>query len=338
MGIAVTASEKMPTEILLHCLPRPPPNGPDYEPGNDAPLRSIDVACHPPFTTDGRMGDAKQIGTGGGEVGSGSDTIKNASLVLSPKDAKKYVVTLVAICASGDIVVHSHHLKFEEHEEYSTATESGASKLSSDLLGLSLGSTATVGEEAGTNAKDCNMPAFLMWSFDVNGALHSWTCSDLMESGDRGGSNGHTNFGPGSLGSASKVGISMGVRSPLQALESSRRSPIVIGGSRNGKVLFWHSLDLDLLAVYDIGASFAVHSLSLSPSDEWVAVGAAAGILVTIAMPNCRDGADPSLDRGDSLAEGVRKRVAGTVGKAATAVSSLGKTVGKRLFGWMKSA
>ena len=39
----------------------------------------------------------------------------------------------------------------------------------------------------------------------------------------------------------------------------------------------WHSLDLELLAVYDIGTSFAVHALSLSPSDEWVAVGAAAG-------------------------------------------------------------
>jgi hypothetical protein len=336
MGIAVTASEKRPTEVLLHCLPRPPPNGPDYEPGQDAPLRSIDVARYAPFVVDNQGGDSDKMAGGGGEA-VGSDAFEHAGIVLSPKDAKKYVVTLVAICMSGDIVVHAHHVNFEEYEDSAMAAEAGVGEVSNDLLGLSLGSSATAGAEAGTNAADGNMPAFVMWSFDVNGTLHSWTCSDPMGSSGIGASKGPVGSGSGDPGSTSNLSISMGVRSPLQALESSRRSPIVVGGSRNGKVLFWHSLDLDLLAVYDIGASFAVHSLSLSPSDEWVAVGAAAGILVTIAMPNCRDGADPSLDTGDSLAEGVRKRVAGTVGKAATAVTSLGKTVGKRLFGWMKS-
>ena len=98
VGIAVTSSQSRPRELLVHCLPRPPPNGPDYEPGDDAPLRSIDVSCQEPFSVNG--------------VG------------VPAYDASKYVVTLAVICMSGDIVVHAHHVDFRDYEDFGAASAS----------------------------------------------------------------------------------------------------------------------------------------------------------------------------------------------------------------------
>ena len=218
-----------------------PANGPDYELGTTF-YPPIDVSCQEPFSVNG--------------VG------------VPAYDASKYVVTLAVICMSGDIVVHAHHVDFRDYEDFAAASasaprEAQASGVSEDLLSLNFGTSETAGGSATAGcSSDGDAPAFLMWSFDSNGTLNSWTSSDPMKT------LGGADDARPSKNPKVALAVNMGVRSPLQALESSRRSPVVVGGSRNGKVLFWHSLDLELLAVYDIGTSFAVHALSLSPSDE----------------------------------------------------------------------
>jgi hypothetical protein len=82
----------------------------------------------------------------------------------------------------------------------------------------------------------------------------------------------------------------------------------------------------------------------LCPSEEYVAAGCDAGVLMTIALPNCRDGADPSVDYGNNggisgRVESVKKKMGGAaraVTKNVGAVADSAVNAGKKLFGWFK--
>ena len=77
--------------------------------------------------------------------------------------------------------------------------------------------------------------------------------------------------------------------------------------------------------------------MSLCPTEEFVAVGCDAGVLVTFALPNCRDGADPSVTQGSGMGrvESVKKKVGGAarlVTKNVGAVAGSAVNGAKRLF------
>ena len=226
---------------------------------------------------------------------------------------EKYVATLCVVCSTGEIVVHLHHVRHLRTKRGEELT----STMDQDLLGIDLGEVGTA-PLTETELLDEASPMLIMMSFNVNGALNSqWSGATSLD-----------------------VNPTMTVDAPLLSLEASRRSPVIIGGASNGQILLWHARDLVLLSCYSTGG-FAAHSLSLCPSEEFLAVGCDAGVMVTIAMPNCRDGADPSVDNGSTggisgRVESVRKKVGGAarvVGKNVGAVAGSALSAGKRLFG-----
>ena len=329
VGIAVTSSS--PCEVLLHRLPRPPPLGPGFQPATEYPHIVLDLSSYSPFVTpvstsppkEKEEKEEKEEKGWEGEIlvpPNEGDTLPSSSSSSSSSvlDYRKYVVTLCAICSSGEVVVHLHHVKYMQQErEQARHTDTS---INSDLLQLNLGAPAAATTAA--TAADTAAPIFILMSFNVNGILNSfWQ-------------------GP----TANDVNPSLLCDAPLLAMEASRRSPIIIGGTSNGLVLFWHARDLVLLSFYSTGG-FAVHSLSLCPSEEFVAVGCDAGVLVTIALPNCRDGGDSSVVNSGSgggisgRVESVKKKMNGAaravtknVGAVAGAVAGSAVNVGKRLF------
>jgi hypothetical protein len=313
VGVAVTSSS--PSEVLIHCLPRPPPSGTGFQPSTEYPHTVIDLSVHPPFV---RRGGVQEGGVEGDVEGE----------VEGEVEGKHYVVTLCAICSSGEIVLHLHHVKHRQEEQHRQIMAT----MNNDLLGIDFGDggkadtatdttathdTTTTGTTTGTatGTATTTTPAFVLMSFNVNGVLNNhWSTPTAQD------------FNPHLL-----------CDSPLLSMDASRRSPIVVGGTANGQVLFWHARDLTLLACYTTGG-FAVHSLSLCPTEEFVAVGCDAGVLVTFALPNCRDGADPSVTQGSGgmgRVESVKKKVGGAarlVTKNVGAVAGSAVNGAKRLF------
>jgi len=306
-AVGVAVTSSSTSELLFHRLPRPPPLGPGFQPSTEYPHTVIDLSTYPPFATSAAV------------------TVV-AAAVAGVLDVRQYVVTLCSICSTGEIVVHCHHVQYKKKK-------SGAEQLAAmdtDLLGLDFSTTTTSSSTTSSSSspsesqEENNSPPFVLLSFNVNGVLNS------------------TWIGP----TKNDVNPNLLCDAPLLSMEPSRRSSIVLGGTSSGQVLIWHARDLVLLSWYSTGG-FAVHSMSLCPSEEFVAVGCDAGVMVTIALPNCRDGADPSVSTStggiSGRVESVRKKVGGAaiaVGKTAGAVGGMALNAGKKLFGglWGKKS
>ena len=313
VGVAVTSS--IPSEILIHRLPRPPPLGPGFEPSTEYPHTVLHLSTYAPFVVTNNNSNSNSNSNSTTHTTTTTNTTTSTTnddtKHTVPLDIKRYVATLCVVCSTGEVIVHLHHVRHLRNQ-----TNANLSKtMNNDLLDIQFGEKG-VAPPSNDEMLDAKSPMLILMSFNINGTLHaSWSGPTLRD-----------------------VNPTMSVDAPLLSMEASRRSPLVIGGCSNGQIFIWHARDLVLLSCYTTGG-FACHSLSLCPSEEFLAVGCDAGVMVTIALPNCRDGADPSVSIGTGGFSGridsVKNKVGGAarlVGKNVKDVAGSALNAGKKLF------